>query len=454
MPFIDKYRICGLLGRGGMGKVLKVAVPVINRILALKMFAPSEPLIRMIGRAPLQELFVKEARTMAGIRHANVINVFDYGTFRGRPYYVMDYFGNNLGAVIGETGRTEQPSRVLRIEKTVHYTRQVLEGLHRLHAAGIVHRDLKPFNVLLTEDETVKIGDFGLSRLRGETMQIPPSLHVGSPFYAAPEQEANPNAVNQTADLYALGVMMFRMLTGSLPAKPPGPASRHNPKLTPAWDAFLARAMAPRPAARYPDARAMAGDLATLFADWQKDLQATCRLQTPPNSGRRQRSDPAFGLPRAEPIRTGPRDARDTFHLNALWQPKTYRRHPFSGTAPATTVRDAATGLEWQYGGSEFPLDWPGAHHAIDALNACRWNGRSDWRLPTVAELLTILRPPPSGTDYCLAPNFAPHQNRLWSSDRRTYTSAWYVSLELGFVAWQDRSFANHVKAVRSIGRV
>ena len=450
MQFVDKYRIRGLLGRGGMGKVLKVEVPFIKRILALKLFAPAEILIRMIGRERLQALFDKEARTMAGIRHANVIDVIDYGTFRGSSYYVMDYFGNSLGAVIGETGLIEQPSRILRIEKVVHYTRQVLEGLHRLHAAGIVHRDLKPFNVLLTEDDTVKIGDFGLSRLRGEKMQVPPSLNVGSPFYAAPEQEDHPNQVDHTADLYSAGVMMYRMLTGTLPQEPLTPASRHNPGLGPAWDDFLERAMSSRPAMRYPDARTMSADVSTLFAGWEKDQQATCSLQVPASTGPPQQPPEAPRPPRANPIRTGPRDARDTFHLNALWQPKTHRQRPPHNDAPGTTVQDAATGLQWQYGGSEFPLDWTGAHTFIDALNARRWAGHDDWRLPTVAELLTILRPPPTGTDYCLAPEFAPHHKRLWSCDRRTYTSAWYVSLEMGFVAWQDRTFANHVKAVRS----
>jgi serine/threonine-protein kinase len=114
------------------------------------------------------------------------------------------------------------------------------------------------------------------------------------------------------------------------------------------------------------------------------------------------------------------------------------------------TVRDASTGLEWQYSGSDFPQDWPSALAYVANLNTRGWDGHHDWRLPTVQELLTLLRPPPSGTDYCLAQDFAPLHKRLWSSDRRSFTSAWYVSLELGFVAWQDRTFQNHIKAVRS----
>ena len=452
MKFIDKYRIRGLLGRGGMGKVLKVEVPIIKRILALKLLAPGELLINLIGRERLHHLFVEEAVAMAGVRHTNIIDVFDFGEFQGRPYYVMDYFGHNLGAVIGETYITDAPSRVLHIEKVVHYTRQMLDGLHCLHAAGIVHRDIKPFNILLTEDDTVKICDFGLSKLRNETIHVPPSLKVGSPFYAAPEQEEDPNQVDNTADLYSVGVMVYRMLTGRLPLIPAKPASHLNTNLNPAWDDFLSRAMSSHPNSRYPDAPSMSADLITLYRRWGNDIDATCRLYQPTNGPPSTKLPRTSRRPRSKPVRTGPQDVRNLFNLDALWQPEFYHAPAFQRDEEGATVRDASTGLQWQYGGSAFPMDWPSALSYVDDLNTRAWDGRHDWRLPTVEELLTLLRPPPSGTDYCLAQDFAPLHKRLWSSDRRSFTSAWYVSLELGFVAWQDRTFANHIKAVRSFG--
>jgi hypothetical protein len=313
---------------------------------------------------------------------------------------------------------------------------------------------MKPFNILLTDDDTVKICDFGLSKLRHEKIQVPSALKVGSPFYAAPEQEDDPNHVDGTADLYSVGVMVYRMLTGQLPQKPCQPASRLNTGLNHEWDDFLSRALASHPGSRYPDARAMSTDLTTLFRRWENNIDATCRLHhstndrsptKPPSSG-----DASY-RPRSTPIRTGTQDTRNLFHLDALWHPESYNTPAFQRDDKGTTVLDAATGLQWQYGGSDFPLDWPSALAYIDDLNFRRLHGHCDWRLPTVEELLTLLRPPPSGTDYCLAPDFDPHHKRLWSSDRRSFTSAWYVSLELGFVAWQDRTFSNHVKAVRSI---
>jgi len=452
MKFIDKYKIRGILGRGGMGKVLQVEVPIIKRILALKLLAPGDTLVNLVGQERLVRQFTEEAAVMAGIRHTNIIDVFDFGEFQGRPYYIMDYYGNNLGAVIGETYITDAPSRVLRIEKVVHYACQMLDGLHRLHAAGIVHRDMKPFNILLTEDDTVKICDFGLSKLRNEKRPAPPSLKVGSPFYAAPEQEQDPNHVDGRADLYSVGVMIYRMLTGQLPRNPLQAASHFNASLDPAWDDFLARALALHPTSRYRDAPSMAADLKTLFRRWQNEVDTTCRLYQPTTDRSPATPQGTWHRPRLSPVRTGTQDARHFFRLNALWHPEVYHNPTFQHDAKDVTVLDTSTGLQWQYGGSDFPQDWPSALSYITDLNTRGWDGHHDWRLPTVEELLTLLRPSPSGTDYCLAEDFAPHQKRLWSSDRRSFTSAWYISLELGFVAWQDRAFPNHIKAVRSSG--
>ena len=168
MKQIGPYHVRGLLGQGGMGRVYKVAHPVIGRILALKRLEPSEPLEQLVGAAKLRSLFEDEIRRMAGITHPHILEILDAGEDRGRPFYVMAYHCNNLGQEIGETYRAEMPSRPLTVPMSVDYGLQVLEGLARLHHAGIVHRDIKPFNILLTADDQVKICDFGLSRLRGE----------------------------------------------------------------------------------------------------------------------------------------------------------------------------------------------------------------------------------------------------------------------------------------------
>jgi hypothetical protein len=118
-------------------------------------------------------------------------------------------------------------------------------------------------------------------------------------------------------------------------------------------------------------------------------------------------------------------------------------------TAPsADMVFDRATHLVWQRAGSRYPHPWSQAHAYIQRLNAERFAGHDNWRLPTIDELVTLLRPAPQIQDLCIAPLFDPRQRWLWSSDRRSFVAAYYVDVQLGFVGWQDLSAAYYVRAV------
>ena len=119
MNRIGKYRICGLLGKGGMGKVFKVKLPVIEKIVALKLLEPNPFLVDLIGEDKIRKLFVAEAVTMADLRHPNIVEIFDFGEENGKPFYIMDYFCNNLGIMIGETYRAEKASRIIKVDKAV-----------------------------------------------------------------------------------------------------------------------------------------------------------------------------------------------------------------------------------------------------------------------------------------------------------------------------------------------
>ena len=450
---IGRYRVQGLLGRGGMGRVYKVAHPVIGRTFALKRLEPAEPLARMLGLDRLRALFIEEIRCMASIDHPNVVAILDADEDTERPYYVMDYHCNNLGQAIGETYRTERPSRRLPVERAAAYGLQMLAGLARLHHAGIVHRDIKPFNILLTAEDHVKICDFGLSRLRGEKFGAPSTLKVGSPFYAPPEQEADPEQVGFSADLFAVGVMLYRMLTGRLPEAPPYPPNRWLPDLDRAWDRFFQQALAPNPAARHQQAEAMGAELTALLNGWRKSWADTCRSRPTPSSQIEGfRSGGARRIRRA-PVRTGPKMQAAQFGLDALWRPRTALPPRLRSENHSRLLTDVATGLTWQRGGSAFALDWHRAGDYIRGLNQSQLGGRDNWRLPTIEELITLLQPQPSDHDQCLPPVFERSPQRLWSCDRRTYTSAWYVSLDLGFVGWQDLSCRNGIKAVSSPAR-
>ena len=447
MKYIGKYAIRGLLGRGGMGKIFKVEHPLIGKIYALKLLAPDPLLVTLMGRDKIRDMFKAEAVTIAGLRHPNIVEIMDYDEAGDKPYYLMEYYVNNLGVIIGEPSRTERASRIINIEKAIRYTRQTLNGLDCMHHAGIIHRDIKPYNLLVTDHDTIKICDFGLSKLRGEKFDGPASLKFGSAWYAPPEQEDTPDSVDFSADLYAVGVTLYRMLTGVLPEDGYQPVTRFNSDLDDAWDDFIQKAIAPRPAARYPSAAEMLADLMRLQTDWQAKKEQLCRLPELKKSGKAGSAASRLA-PRRRPIKINPPGARKTFALDDLWRPAQFLPNEFIAN-PDKTVTDRTTGLVWQQSGSEFPLTWSRAKDYIQALNASRFAGSDTWRLPTIAELVTLLTELPQGEDYCIEPIFDQRQKRIWSCDRRSFIAAWYVSIDMGYVAWQDFTAYYHVRAVR-----
>lgn len=446
MQTIGKYRICGLLGRGGMSRVYKVMTPTIDKIAALKRLEPDPMLAELMGPEKIRRLFVSEAVTMARLRHPNIVTVWDFDETDGVPFYLMEYYSHNLGDMIGETYAVELPSRMIPVDKALHYIREVLSGIACLHYTGIVHRDIKPFNILITEQDGVKICDFGLSKLRGERFEGPAHLKVGSPWYTAPEQEADPNAVGFSADVFSVGVMFYRMLTGALPMEAPEPPSRLNPDLDALWDEFLLKAISPRPESRHTDAAQMLAALNELKAHWGRRKENICSL---PEEGVEETVNPKGDRLRLRknPLKVSPKEAPAVFKLDSLWRPRLYAPNDFRQET-GDVVRDTASGLVWQKAGAPYPLTWHQAADYVNRLNAERFAGRQNWRLPTVEELLSLVTEVPRNRDVCLDPVFDPTQRWLWSNDRRSFVAAWFVSVDLGYVACQDFTALNFVRAV------
>jgi len=444
MNTIGKYRISGLLGRGGMSKVYKVQLPVVGKIVALKLLDPDPLLVDLIGMQKIRDLFVSEAKKLANLRHPNIVEIWNFDEADGRPFYLMDYYFNNLATLIGETRWTDRPSRIIKLDKAIDIVSQILSGLACLHHAGIIHRDIKPFNVLLTDLEAVKICDFGLSKLRGEKVNVPSNLNVGSPWYAPPEQEDNPNEVDSSADLYATGVTLYRMLTGKLPAESPERPSLSNPDLDDAWDAYLLKSIARRPSDRFDRATDMLNELKSLDAAWQERKDNFCRITDRPHSNN---TAPGPIQLRNSTLKIAPKEARKSFNLDALWRPEHYVQNDFKTDSNGLVI-DATTGLAWQQAGSQYPLTWHQAGAYVESLNQQQNAGYNCWRLPTVEELMSLLTETPHGEDFCIAPIFNPCQRALWSCDRRSFTAAWYVSVDMGFVSWQDFSAYYYVRAV------
>jgi len=457
---IGRYEIRGLLGRGGMGAVYKAAMPETGRIVALKVLKPAEIMEDLMGEDALREMFFNEASAMASISHPNVAAVLDVGGgIEGEegnpvpPHFTMEYFCGNLGVLMGETYEVERESRRLGVETSLSIARGMVNGLDRLHYEGIIHRDVKPFNVMLAEDQggpgTVKLIDFGLSKLRGERTTHHKGMVVGSPYYAAPEQEADPESADERSDLYSVGVTLYRMLTGRLPnektdGKDTPPISAVHSDLDQGWDDFFTTALVRDPAARFPDGRGMLAAMDQLEIRWREQRDATCAA---PDLLAEPESFETCPRPRSEPLKTGLKQGRIAFGLDELWRPECYAHGEFADQGDGTVI-ERSRGLVWERYGSRYPLTWERANAHVARLNKNAYADRTDWRLPTVAELVTLFSGRTEPGEFCQEPAFDSQKARLWSADRKAFTAAWYVDAELGFVWWQDLTCRFFARAV------
>jgi hypothetical protein len=200
--------ILELLGHGGMGAVYRAKQLGLDRIVALKILPVFDDAANFAGR------FTREARSLARLNHPSIVTIHDFGQAGPYYYFLMEFVdGANLRQLIRE--------RHLRPQEALAIVPQICEALQYAHDEGVVHRDIKPENILLDRKGRVKIADFGLAKLLGQTSadyQISGTGQVmGTPHYMAPEQFERPLEVDHRADIYALGVVFYEMLTGEVP---------------------------------------------------------------------------------------------------------------------------------------------------------------------------------------------------------------------------------------------
>ncbi len=237
-----------LIGRGGMGAVYKATQKSLDRTVALKILPPE------IGRdTSFADRFVREAQAMAKLSHANIIAIHEFGTRDPFYFFLMEYVdGLNLRNVL-DAGHMS-PEEALAIVP------QICDALQYAHEHGIVHRDIKPENILLNKQGQVKIADFGLAKLVGlgpgaegqgdEAAIAMTEAALGTPKYMAPEQRDRPGEVDHRADIYALGVVFYQMLTGKLPDRDLEPPSRRV-QIDVRLDEVVLRALEAEPSRRY-----------------------------------------------------------------------------------------------------------------------------------------------------------------------------------------------------------
>ena len=209
---IGQYEIVAAIGAGGMGEVYRARDPQLGRDVAIKVLPAS------LSRDPDRlRRFEQEARAAAALNHPNILVVYQFGNYEGAPYLVSEFLE-------GSTLRDQLMRGALPVRKAVDYGRQIAAGLAAAHEKGIVHRDLKPDNLFITKDGRVKILDFGLAKLIAEphasdpgsptlTGGTEPGLVLGTAGYMSPEQVRGEATDNRT-DLFALGAILYELLTG------------------------------------------------------------------------------------------------------------------------------------------------------------------------------------------------------------------------------------------------
>jgi serine/threonine protein kinase len=237
--------ILDLLGRGGMGVVYKARQPALDRLVALKILPK-----RFALDPDFQGRFIREAKALGSLSHPNLVAVYDFGAEAGLFYFAMEFVdGVNLRQVLRD--QKLPPEQALRIVP------QLCDALEYAHAEGVVHRDIKPENIMLDKKGRVKIADFGLAKLVGtdtaQGMLTMTNMVMGTPHYMAPEQVENPKGVDHRADIYAIGVVFYEMLTGELPIgrfEPPSKKVQVDVRL----DEVVLRALEKEPSRRYQKA--------------------------------------------------------------------------------------------------------------------------------------------------------------------------------------------------------
>jgi predicted Ser/Thr protein kinase len=270
VPHIPGYEVLGELGRGGMGVVFRARQTGLKRLVALKMLlggrqaAPSE-----------RARFEAEVEAIARLQHPNLVQVFEVGEHEGRAFFSMEYLeGGNLEDRIAS--RPQPPRQAAELVEAL------ARAIHAAHQRGVIHRDLKPANVLLTAEGAPKISDFGLAKRLDVTSGPTLTQHVlGTPSYMAPEQAAGRSKhVGPATDVYALGAILYQLLTGRPPFQGEGPMAtmrqvaeeepvppRRLESTVPAdLETICLKCLNKQPGQRYASAAALADDLRRFLA--------------------------------------------------------------------------------------------------------------------------------------------------------------------------------------------
>ncbi len=264
---LGQYQVTAQIGKGGMSTVYQAIQTSMKRTVAIKVLPRT-----LTHEDKFLDRFYREVEIVSSLQHPHILPVYDFGEFDGMPYIVMAYMSSGtLGDLISRGA--------IPPDETLRLVRQMADALDYAHRKGVIHRDFKPGNVLLDEQNNTYLTDFGLAKISESSGQLTGTGILGTPFYMAPEQ-AEPGALTPAADVYALGITLFQMLTGNVPfeaATPLGVLMAHmsqpvpdirklRPELPDDVQDVIDRSMAKSPQTRYAAAGAVANALGYALA--------------------------------------------------------------------------------------------------------------------------------------------------------------------------------------------
>ena len=262
--FDGRYRVLRKLGSGGMANVYLAEDEELGRQVAIKILND-----RHAADDQFVERFRREAKNAASLSHPNIVQIYDRGEAEGTYYIAMEYLE---GQTLKELAAVRGP---LSVREAIAYARQILAALRFAHRKGLVHRDIKPHNALIDDDGRVKVTDFGIARAGPASQMTEAGSIIGTAQYLSPEQ-ARGGAIDQRSDLYSVGVVLYELLTGTVPftgdtpveiamkhlSSVPEPPSARRPEVPRPLDQVVLRALAKDPDERYASAEEMDAELA------------------------------------------------------------------------------------------------------------------------------------------------------------------------------------------------
>src|SRR5258708_9299730 len=266
---LGSYEIIEEVGRGGMAVVFRAYQPSVDRFVAIKVIEKN------LSNDPLGvERFQREARLIARLEHVHILPVYVFDGANVQPYIVMRYLDGGTLKDILKRGQ-------LPLGDIAYFFRQIASALDYSHRQGVIHRDIKPSNIMIDREGNAFVSDFGIALVVADSTErsnTASGVAIGTPDYMAPEQVTGAANIDQRADVYALGVMLFQMVANQLPFEansafdlmmkhmnaPVPSAAALNPALPDGIDPIIRRAMAKAPAERYPNVALLASEVVVL----------------------------------------------------------------------------------------------------------------------------------------------------------------------------------------------